>query len=78
MNRPTRIALLTLTMIALSGCATGGKMDWNKLGWHKQQAAPSAVVLANCQDAVGTLKGHADYDTALDACTAAKTRQGRN
>ncbi|CAN5236015.1 hypothetical protein BH11PSE14_BH11PSE14_22320 [soil metagenome] len=78
MNGKLRIVLLALAAFALSGCATGGKMDWNKLGWHKQKAAPSEVVLVNCQAAVGTLKGRADYDTALDACTDAKTRQGRN
>ncbi len=78
MNGTIRMTLLALATFALSACATGGKMDWNKLGWHKQHAAPSDVVLANCQAAVGTLKGRADYDTALRACTDAKTRQGRN
>lgn len=78
MNGKLRIGLLVLAMLAVSGCATGGKLDWNKLGWHKKQAPPSDVVLASCQAAVGGLKGRADYDSALRACTDAKTRQGRN
>lgn len=78
MNGKIRTALLLLALPAVGGCATGGKLDWNRLGWHKQPAPPSDVVLASCQAAVGGLKGQADYHTALRACTDAKTRQGRN
>jgi hypothetical protein len=78
MNANIRTALLMLALLAVGGCATGGKLDWNRLGWHKQHAPPSAVVLASCQAAVGGLKGQPDYDTALRACTDAKTRHGRN
>lgn len=62
---------LPLAALALSGCAVG-----EKLGWHRESAAPaSEVVRASCTTATATLKGRPDHDVAYRACVEAKTRQ---
>ena len=69
--------LAVLALMTLGGCAMGTQLG-HRLGWTSEHALPSDAVRASCRSAVATLQGKPDYETALQACTDAKSRQHVN
>lgn len=62
--------ILLLCAAASAGCAVGEKM-----GWHRNRAPATEVVVASCDAATATLKERHDHGIAHRACVDAKIRQ---
>lgn len=70
------ISVVAMAVVGMTGCASGNPLS--RMGWTSPRVEATADIRSRCEASVQTLRGQPDYNTALQACLQAMTRQAKS